>query len=135
MSLFVSKDAEIVIKVYTCTVNGKMHAWTDGQLGQRPRDMNESDPEVTTHIIRFRVPSYGDNLQLLDSALRFNEEGKMSMSPTRLPYTRFVQLLKSWDFKDEKGEPVPATADNVLLLENAVAQLISNELDRQVSEV
>jgi hypothetical protein len=59
----------------------------------------------------------------------------MSMSPTRLPYTRFVQLLKSWDFKDEKGEPVPATADSVLLLENTVAQLISNELDRQVSEV
>jgi hypothetical protein len=43
---------------------------------------------------------------------------------------KLLAVMKAWDAKDEKGNPIPVTQENVFKLHPLIAEMIINEYDR-----
>lgn len=130
MKLFVDKNAEIIVNLYVYeNENGKLISWTKNNLENKP----ENILEFQSFTICFRLPNYKDTVELVDSGIQFAFDGSMKISSGASSFGRFAKLLKSWDFKNEKGEDIPAIAENVALLDPAIAKSIVVDLEDQLS--
>jgi len=131
MNVFVNKNAEIVVTIFTYQdPSGKISAWTKNLPEMQPKEVDST--LVSKNEVVFKVPGYKENSELLDSAVEFDQSGKMRIVSSALTFNRFTKLLKRWDFKDQDGAIVPANSENVALLETVVAQIIARDLEAQL---
>ena len=133
MKIFVDKNAEVIINLYTYYDKEKMLFWTKNNQSGKPEGIDETSPGVKTFTLVFRLPNYRDTTDFIDSGIQLSVDGGMRVSSGAVSFGRFSKLLKSWDFKDDDGAIVPANAENIGLLEPLVAQCIVEDLQKQIS--
>ena len=88
------------------------------------------DPKV--HTVKFRQPSYRDNVEILSMTLKTNGEA-VEIDPALLRYERFCALVKEWDLVDEDGELVKVNRININKLNPDVATIIMDRFDEASS--
>ena len=92
-------------------------------------DKGVSKEEIKKEEIIFRKPSYRDNVQILNKAVTVQGDS-VHVDPMLLRYNRFCTLLKSWTFKDEDGNEIPANARYINDINTDLANTILDELDK-----
>lgn len=134
MSIFVGKDEEIVVEVYTIEVNGIHFCWTKNGKGTKPDGVTETSDGVKSYKVFFRIPTYRDTIDFVDTGIQFSPNGDFKVSSGAVSFYRFVKLLKSWTFEDAQGEPIPANQEMVSLLNPKLAQCINADLEEQLPQ-
>lgn len=136
MNIFVNKESELVVSVYVYkNKQNKLCAWTENQMDLKPEYLEKDSPEVVNYKAYFRMPTYKDNVDLFDAAVQVDKDGQIKISSSQITFFRFVRLLKNWNIKDEKGEDIPATSENVSQMDSVVANVIAKDLEIQVSAI
>ena len=103
MSLFIDKEAEIVVEVYTIDVDGTSFYWTKNGKGDKPEKITESSNGVKSYKVFFRIPTYRDTVDFADTGIQFSPNGDLKVSSGAVSFYRFVKLLKSWNFENARG--------------------------------
>lgn len=132
MKIFIDKDAEIIVTLFAYSSGNKNMYWTKNNQKNKPENVDEKTEGVESHTIVFRMPNYKDSVDLVDSGIQFSLEGGMQISTGTMSFERFSRLIKSWDFKDSDGAFVPATRENVSLLDSVAAKCIVEDLENQI---
>ena len=132
MSLFIDKEAEIVVEVYTIDVDGTSFYWTKNGKGDKPEKITESSNGVKSYKVFFRIPTYRDTVDFADTGIQFSPNGDLKVSSGAVSFYRFVKLLKSWNFENAQGNPIPASEEMVSLLNPKIAQCINADLEEQL---
>lgn len=132
MKLFVDKNEEIIVQLFsTVEKDGTIVYWTANNSEDKPSDVKDSD--VSSFKIVFKVPNYSDTVFFQDSGMQFASDGSIKISSSAISFARFARLLKSWDFKDDNGNPVEPSVENIGLLDPIVAKTIVEDLESQIS--
>lgn len=135
MSFFINNNDEICVVVYSYKNNkNKRFYWTKNIIDKKPEGITEDSAGVTCNKIYFRVPTYKDNLDLIDASIKVEIDGKFNFSASKLSYGRFVNLLKDWDFVNTDGQKIPANETSVSCIDNNLAQVIMKDLESQLAE-
>tara|TARA_Y100000034_G_scaffold54409_1_gene66679 strand:- start:2160 stop:2540 length:381 start_codon:yes stop_codon:yes gene_type:complete len=87
------------------------------------------DGKYESHWVRFERPNYGHSVKIQELTFNF-DSGKTSFDPISFRHHRCSVLLKDWSFVDENNNKIPATADNMEQMDEAVAGVILLELDK-----
>lgn len=132
MKIFVDKNAEVVVNLYTYYDKDKLFFWTKNKQSGKPEGIDETSPSVKCFTLTFRLPNYRDTVEWVDSGVQFSVDGGMKISSGAVSFGRFSRLLKSWDFKDDDGAIVPATVENIGHLEPSIAKCIVEDLEQQI---
>ena len=131
ISLLVKENEEIIVKVVV-GVN------KDGNVFCEPyRDKEELvkflgeeiDGAIEEHKIIFRRPSFQDMKEISADVFSFGGEGDIAFNPLAARFAKMKNLIKSWSLKDEQGNIIPATADNISSLNPAIGNVLGAELD------
>jgi hypothetical protein len=93
-----------------------------------PKEKDVKSEDITENKVIFRRPGYGDNVQILSSALKV-VDGGLQLDPTLLRYERFCVLIKSWDFCDENGKIMEVNRENIGKLDPDIANFIIEKLE------
>jgi len=135
MSFFIDNNEEITVVVHSCkNSKNKTVYWKQNISEKKPTEINESSTNVTTNILKFRLPTYKDNMDIMDSAINMGSDGKFSFSASKLAFNRFSSLLKSWDFVDGKNQLIPVSDQNIHKMDNNLAQVIMRDLEMQIAD-
>lgn len=133
--IFIKKEDTFDVKVYVAEVEDKVFASSlekeviEERNKALPKDATEAD--VTCYTVVFRQATYKDNVEISKKSITTDGE-TITASPSTLRYERFVLLIKSWDFKNEEGNEVPITRENIDSLHPAIAGAILVQLDASV---
>lgn len=132
MKIFVDKKAEVVVELFTYTdEKGKDYIWTSNIKENVPANLDSITAGINKNRIIFRLGSYKDTLDLLDSSMRMDSAGSFTVSASSLTFYKFTKFLKSWDFKDDAGNFIPVSNEMVANFQNGIAQLILRDYDMQ----
>lgn len=135
MSFFIDNNDEITVVVHSCkNSKNKTVYWTKNIIEKKPNDTDASSANVTTNTLKFRLPTYKDNMDIMDSAISMGVDGKFSFSASKLAFNRFSTLLKSWDFVDEKNQVITISDQNIHKMDNNLAQVIMRDLEMQIAD-
>lgn len=123
--LLVGEDETITINfVVSRRANGQLevHSELDAPKGAEPFEK---------HAVTFRRPNHADEVSIADEAITL-VDGRPVIRAAGLRFRRFVTLLKSWTLKDRDGDALPPTANNVGKLHPAIADFVSEQLEREL---
>jgi hypothetical protein len=133
VKIFVDKNAEITVNLYAYSEKGKDFFWTKNIQTNKPENITENSLGVESFTIVFRLPTYKDTTEFMDSGVQFSPDGEIRISSGAVSFGRFSKLLKSWSFKTPDGLPVEPTEGNIGLLEPLAAKCIMEDLEQQIS--
>ena len=128
-SLFVSKEETVTVDVYSFINEEKGEMYISENKDVLLKKSSATEEQIVKNSVVFRVPTYGDNKAIYEDSVRI-ENGEVHMDPFKLRHNKFVLLVKDWDFKDETGEPLSVSVDNVNNMSPALADLILDELEK-----
>lgn len=129
-SLFVDKSKILEVEFYV-GISKKGELIASATEGGFEKAMEVTD--IEKHTVKFRMPSYRDNVEILSMTMRTNGNS-VELDPALLRYERFCALLTEWTLT-ENGEPVRATRTNVDRLSPQVANVIMDRFDEVLDEV
>jgi hypothetical protein len=87
--------------------------------------------EIMGHRLVFRTWNYGMKQQALRKATRWERNPGGDLEPDVDPWTlndmMLIQTIVEWDLKDENGQPLPITMENIHAVEppELVEQMIA----------
>jgi len=132
MKIFVDRNAEITVTLFVYSGENGSGFWTKNNQKNKPENIDEKTDGVQSYNLVFRLPNYKDSIELMDSGVQFSIEGGMQISTGAVSFGRFSKLIKSWDFKDGDGNPIPASPENVGWLDPNIARCIVEDLESQI---
>jgi hypothetical protein len=120
MPLFISDDDVVELKVF--------HTEKDGILKFY---MKEPMPaEVEENMFIFRRPNWGDQNAIMETTLRIDlTSGTPIMDPYKYIDAKLKVLLKSWSLKDNKGEPLKISSENIDKLDPNLIEYLNVKLN------
>lgn len=131
-SLFIKRDEIIEVKIYTSKIKdgSQMVVANKREILEKNDQVN---PEtIIEDIVKFRKPSYGDDVSILSRNVNMDGAGDVKFNPASVRYSRFITLLKDWTFKDESGNKVEPTAENVNAMHPELANFIIDGLEEKL---
>jgi len=126
MSIFVDEQDAVKITVRYVVEPKGVKVLDDGQ---EPPDGCES---VTAE---FRRPNFGLAQQLMRASTTIDANGQPSLNIADLNHNMLYLLLKSWDVKDSKGEPVEPTPGAINRMRIEVARALVTRLVNVVGTI
>ena len=133
INLLVQPDDEIEIKFIVAEDNnGKVFA--DHNKEALIEILKHADYKMEEHKAVFKRPSFKDLLNL-NQSIYGTGDGKISFNPMEDRYHKMTKLLKSWSLKNEKGEAIPATKDNLDKLSPVVVDIIAIQLETEIGGI
>lgn len=135
MKLFVDSNDTVEIELFM-SQNKKGSLFCETSLEDLKEMLKEeyNEEEVETHSVIFKQPTYSEMNKINDSGVRLSETN-MRISPHQIRYERVCVLLKSWSFKDESGNIVPATRESIKQLHPAIADTLGLELEMRLRDM
>ena len=133
MKIFVDRNAEITVTLFVYSGENESGFWTKNNQKNKPENIDEKTDGVQPYNLVFRLPNDKDSVELMDSGVQFSMEGGMQISTGAVSFGRFSRLLKSWDFKDADGNPIPVSQENIGRLDPGIARCIIEDLEGQIS--
>jgi hypothetical protein len=130
-NIFVGKNDSFKVEfVVAYTKSGETVAAKNNSL--LPKDADLSCGE--THYVLFKNPSYKDNVDILSKSVKADMEGGVQVDPSLLRYARFLALAQEWSFKDDQGNKIKLTAENINNLSPKIANVILEQLDERLND-
>ena len=129
--ILISESDKISIIIYVAVGKDKT-TYADVDKCVVLKEAQVPEEVIEKHTIVFRRPSYKDEVSILQGILQSDvvaENSSFRFDIALLSYNKFVSLLESWSFKDEGGDPLPATQTNIDSLNPAIARAITSELN------
>jgi hypothetical protein len=93
--------------------------------------MTRFETEIMGHRLVFRTWTYGMKQQALRKSTRWEKNSMGELEPDVDPWTlndmMLIQTIVEWDLKDENGQPLPITMENIHAVEppELVEQMIA----------
>ena len=133
--IFIEPNEEIVIDVYVA-ISDSGEVFADTDKAEVLRDYEGKPENLMAHSVKFRRPDYKAEVAIYSDIIKSNSSGvaeqSLQLDLAGVTYKRFVNLIKSWTFKNEAGEILPPTQENIDKLHPAVARAITSELSNYV---
>jgi hypothetical protein len=131
-NLFVKKDEIISVKIYVGTNKDATKIFAD--LSSEKLTKNNPDVEKTTieeHTVNFRKPNYGNLVEMMKNSVK-TDGITVEINPVVLRHSRLIILTKDWTFKDEDGNPIKVTTQNIENLSPIIADVIASGLEEEL---
>jgi hypothetical protein len=134
VGLLVEKGEEIIISLTVAfSEDGRVFADSDKEaMMSMFKSTGVKDIVYKDYEAVFRRPTFADVTEV-GHALTVQQGAGLSFDINRSKSRMVVSLLKKWDFKNDKDEPIPATEENVNSLCPAVGQALADALDAEIS--
>ena len=136
--LFIDDNEEIVVKFVLAQDKSTNEFYVDVKKeGLEKTYADKIDVNlVEEHEVVFKRPGFKDKTDILSkstSILGSNADGmKISIDVAIARFKAMVSLIKRWTFKDNDGNDVPVSEENVSKLDPFIAAIISAQFDTQV---
>jgi len=130
-NLFVKESDEVKIHLFIgLTEKGGIVA--DPELSTLEEEGIDAK-SVEEHDIVFRMLNFKDSVALASDMFNYSaQEQGLDFNPLAMRFEKIVKLIKSWTFKDDAGNILPCTKENISNLHPTVASAIGAVLDAQV---
>ena len=86
------------------------------------------------HTFTFRPTDFKINTMVVDAAIE-NRGAGVRIHGATLRFNRVLKTLVEWTLKDDKGDLIPVTEANISALPQAVATVLSDELDKMAEGI
>lgn len=124
MPLFISDDDVVELRVFHTEENGILKFY-----------FNDPMPSgVEENIFVFRRPNWGDQNVIMGTTLRIDlTSGTPIMDPYRFIDAKLKVLLRSWSLKDNKGNPLEVSSENIDKLDPNLIEHLNIRLNATLS--
>jgi hypothetical protein len=120
--IFVKHSDEFKVSVFVTVIKDEIVASSSYSEFE---EQGIGEEKVERYEVIFRRPSYKDQIKATSRLLRADASGDITVDQNEVNMSLMVNLIKSWDFKDEDGKNVPVLRDNIESLNPSVALAIS----------
>jgi len=126
-NLFVKPGDELIIKVAVAIDKKEGKIYADAIKKDLEEMMKGAPFEIEEYTVTFRRPSFKDSVDISQGISTDGQNFKFDILANR--YNKMKKLIKSWTFKDEEGNVLKATEENINSLNPLIASVILDQLD------
>ncbi len=134
--IFIEPSDFFEVKVVVVKKNDKVYAATDTKLLISENEEIESSDldSVEEYEATFREPSYKDEVDMFSNGLfgDISDINNIQLNLAVVNYNRLICLIKSWSFKDGKGEPISPNKENISKIHPSIARVLLDEIAKRI---
>lgn len=125
--MFISNNDIIELKVYWKKIKNKYIALTDGEMGKKGLDEDESKKYSILNLKVIQL-SWGVHNQLQEDAIDVEGDNRR-WNIKKFKENKLKKIIKEWDAKTDKGDAIPINEKTILSLAPSVAETILRAYD------
>jgi len=123
--IFVKHTDEFKVSVFVTIINNEIVAASSYSEFE---EQEIEEEKVERFEVTFRRPSYKDQIKATSKLMKADRDGNFVIDQNEVNMSLMINLIKSWDFKDEEGKDVPVLKDNIETLNPSIALAITESM-------